>query len=332
MARRLTEREKENIQTFQNRGMSIRQIAVQLGRSKDAIQRHASHKFVSRGGRPKLLTVREERRLVRDVATGKFVNASVAARYISDKSVSRQTVSRILKRGGLSSVKKKKKPAISAKNRKERLAWCREHEDWTLEDWSRVIWSDETKVRRFNSDGLEWSWVRDPSELSERTVRQSRKFGGGGVTIWGCITYEGPGFMCKIAGNMDAATYVSILDDELMQTIEYFGWEPSEIIFQQDNDSKHTSKLAKDWFASSDIVVMEWPAQSPDLNPIEHIWALLKKKIGQRPQPPSGIVHLWEIVQETWDQIAVEDCRAVIESMPRRVAAVIKAKGGWSKY
>jgi transposase len=331
MAKRLTEREIERIRFLQGRGKSIRQIATRLGRSKCAIQQHASVKFSALGGRPKLLSEREERLLIRDVSTGKLENAAAAARHLSETrgtSVSRQTISRALQRGGLKSVAKKKKPAISLKNKKQRLAWCREHENWTIADWMRVIWSDETKIRRYNSDGLEWCWVRDPGELSERTVKQTRKFGGGGITIWGCITWEGTGFMCKIIGNLNAELYVGILRDELMQTIDYYELDPHQIIFQQDNDSKHTSKLAKDFFEESKIAVMDWPAQSPDLNPIENIWALMKKKIGKHGRPPSGILELWEIVQKQWDEISVDDCRSVIESMPRRIAAVIKSKGG----
>ena len=77
---------------------------------------------------------------------------------------------------------------------------------------------------------------------------------------------------------------------------------------------------------------MVWPAQSPDLNPIEHLWGFLKRKLSEHKHPPSGIHELLERIQMKWEEIAVEECQKLIESMPRRVQAVLKAKGGYTKY
>ena len=80
---------------------------------------------------------------------------------------------------------------------------------------------------------------------------------------------------------------------------------------------------------------MVWPAQSPDLNPIEHLWVHLKKKLAEHETSPNGIHKLWERIQVDWEEILVKDCQnLLIESMPRRVQvqAVLKAKGGYTKY
>ncbi|EKM73419.1 hypothetical protein AGABI1DRAFT_28333, partial [Agaricus bisporus var. burnettii JB137-S8] len=71
-----------------------------------------------------------------------------------------------------------------------------------------------------------------------------------------------------------------------------------------------------------------WFAQSPDLNPIEHLWVNLKDKLKVYPKPPKGVRELWDRVAEEWDNITPEKCQRLIESMPRRCQAVIKAKGG----
>ena len=77
---------------------------------------------------------------------------------------------------------------------------------------------------------------------------------------------------------------------------------------------------------------MDWPAQSPDLNPIEHLWGCFKRRLTEHENPSNGIYELWERVQVKWDRILVEECQKLIESMPRRVQAVLKAKGGYIKY
>ena len=140
-----------------------------------------------------------------------------------------------------------------------------------------VLWSDETKINRIGSDGQEYVWKREKEGLTSREVQGTVKFGGGSLMVWGCIGWNGVGVLSEMEGRMYAEQYVAILEGELLQSMEDFGIPTDEVIFQQDNDPKYTSRRAKIWFEEQDIKLLDWPAQSPNLNPIEHTWGHLKK-------------------------------------------------------
>ena len=150
--------------------------------------------------------------------------------------------------------------------------------------------------------------------------------------VWGCMTHLGPGYLCKIDGLMDQYLYKSILEDELVKTIEYYDMEADKVVFQHDNDSKHRAKSVQDWLASQPFAVLEWSPQSPNLNLIEHLWAYLKLQLNNYDSPPKGMLDLWDGVQAKLNEIDQQTCMSLIESMPKRVEAVLKARGKWTKY
>jgi DDE superfamily endonuclease len=339
MVRSLSLTQQNTILFLLDAGHSGESIAKQTGVSSSAISklRSKEHSALSKaiGGHPSKLSSTNIWHAQHLITSGKAENAVQVTKTLTNiinQPLSASTVCLHLKKAGMKAVVKSKQPLLSARYHKACLDFAYAHKDWTIEDWKRVIWSDETKINCLGSDGHKWAWKKAGEGLSNRLVDGTLKFGGCSLMMWGCMAWDGVGFATKIDGRMDGDLYLQILKDELQQTLEYYGLFPPDIIFQQDNDPKHTCKKVKEWLEEQEFKTMVWPAQSPDLNPIEHLWGWLKRRLAKHENPPNGIHELWNRVQVEWDRIPVEECRKLIESMPRRVQAVLKAKGGYTKY
>lgn len=321
------------------KGLSVREIAKRTGVSKSKVgelrKKMGLDNTEVKTGRPTKLSETDDRAISRLIRSGKADTAVQVAQYMnsqSEETISVSTVRRSLKKQNMKAVVKKKKPMLTKWHKKARLAFANQYKEFTEEDWKRIIWSDESKINRLGSDGQKYTWKKTGEPLLEREIIGTKKFGGGNIMVWGCMGWSGVGKMVYVEGKMDAEQYCSILDDGLLGTLEKFELETEDIIFQQDNDPKHTSKLAKKWFQDNEINLLSWPAQSPDLNPIEHLWGLLKRKIYDYEFPAEGVEEIWERAAKAWSQITQTEVQNLISSMPRRIAAVIKAKGGHTKY
>jgi transposase len=321
-------------------GLSIRKVADICCVSKSLV-----HEIRSKIDRPLVnnpdgprtkLSPQLQRYCIRLMTAGSIKTTTQMAQTINTEfgiGVSRMTVSRTLKNSGLKSAEKLSKPMLSQKNIRARLEFANMYKEWTVEDWKHVIWSDETKINRFGSDGRSWYWSRDNETIQPHHVKATVKHGGGSIMIWGCMTAQGVGFMCQIIGKMNKELYQDILEDELAKTIEYYDLNPEKVIFQQDNCPIHKAKSVDQYIKKQQYSLLQWPAQSPDLNPIEHLWAKVKRELNKYDTPSKGLNELWERVECIWNEkISENDCLVLIESMPRRIQAVLKAGGYWTKY
>ena len=122
------------------------------------------------------------------------------------------------------------------------------------------------------------------------------------------------------------------MEEDLLGTIQWYGLDKDDIIFQQDNDLKHTANLTKQWFDDNDINLLEWPPQSPDLNPIKHLWNEIDRRLRKLETRVHSQDQLWEAIQKIWVEMDNEFLTTLINSMPERIEDVIKAKGGYTRW
>jgi transposase len=123
------------------------------------------------------------------------------------------------------------------------------------------------------------------------------------INVWGAIHPKGVSKLVQVDGNLTAVQYVDILSHALVPLYDHYkNWAHTFLYFQQDNDSKHTSRLAKAWFRDQGITVFSWPAKSPDLSPIENAWAQLKREIRMHPRyaDVQSAEALFRLAQEIW--------------------------------
>ena len=238
------------------------------------------------------------------------------------------TVSRRLNDVGLFGRIGLNKPFISEKNRKARLQFAKEHKDWTTEDCQKVAFSDESKFNLFGNDGKQYVRRSKSARMDPKDCVSTVKFGGGNVKVGGIFSSSGVGPLVVVDGIMTAQVYKRILQDNVLQYASS-NMGP-DWVFQQDNDPKHTAEIVARWFESQNINVLQWPSQSPDLNPIEHLWGELKRRL--RGQNVTNKAALLEILMSEWQNMPTILLQNLIASMPRRCAAVIAANGLTTKY
>ncbi len=163
-------------------------------------------------------------------------------------------------------------------------------------------------------------WRQPGEEYKDKCVLPRVKHGGGSVMVWGCMSAAGTGELQFIEGTMNANMYCDILKQSMIPSLRRMG---RRAIFQHDIDPKHTSKTLR-------VKVMDWPSMSPDLNPTEHLWGILKRKVEERKV--SNIHQLRDVVMEEWKRTPVATCEALVNSMHKRVKAVLENNGGHTKY
>ena len=285
-----------------------------------------------RSGRPQSTTDREKSFIGRTFIKESSLSLRKGTAEINErrtKKISYSTIRRVLKKKEVIASLAVKKQFLSITDKKKRLKWCKERKNWSIEKWAKVLFTDEANFEVTNRKGRFWFWRKKSPSTKYKFVLSKTQGGGGSVGIWGCINKQGTGMSSLYDGRLNSLRYIDILDDNLQASRDLFSLG-DELIYQQDNAPCHTAGIVTDYFVQNQVEIMPWPARSPDLNPIENLWVWIDRKL--QTKVITNKDQLNEAIREAWLEIPAELCKALVESMPRRMAACIKANGGHTKY
>lgn len=275
-------------------------------------------------GRKRKTSEREDREIVRAAVKRRRVSAQVI-KAETKLQVSLQTIRNRLHEAGLYGRVAVKKAWVREANRIKRLRWAHEHLDWTVEQWSRILWTDESPfVLRWKGRQVVW---RRPAErfnpeCMQGTIKHDKK-----INVWSCFCASGVGAFYRVRGILEKEQMCQILIHYGVPSGKrLLGNDLSSWYFQQENDPKHTSHRVQNYIKNKKLQALEWPAQSPDLNPIENLWSILN--FSTKDRAPQNEEELFEILEEAWDNVGTDLLEKLVESMPTRYQAVID-NNGW---
>lgn len=317
-------------------GLSYNKIAKKYKKSKATIQtvirkfkNHQTIENMPRTGRPRKTSLRDDNRIIKEIKKEPTLS-SKNIKEMCNLDVSVSTIQRRIRAAGFYGSHMKKKPFISEKNRHRRLQFAKKYVSKPLDFWKTIIWSDETKFELKNRKKRPKVWKRRGNQLDRKTIQTTIKHGGGNIMLWGCFSYGCVGNLVLIDEKLTGTKYVDILENNLPPSVEKMGLEGS-FTFQQDNDPKHTSRVAQNYFVENNIQTLEWPAQSPDINPIENLWNYLDDKIN-RLKYGSKKMDFYKACLNAWNDIPNDLLQNLVKSIPKRLQDIIAAKGYHTKY
>ncbi|GBM59708.1 Transposable element Tcb1 transposase [Araneus ventricosus] len=244
--------------------------------------------------------------------------------------VSRQTVYRRLGHIGLYARRPVRCVPLTATHCRLRLAWSREHALWTPQQWSCVMFSDESRFSLQCDSRRTFIWRALGTRYHQENTIERHRYGGAGWLVSGGIILGSRTDLHAQSVTMTGHIYRDVI---LKQHVRLFrGAMGAEFLFMDDNARPHRANIVDECLQSEDITHMDWPAYSPDLNPIEHVWDMLRRRIAARQPPPTYLPKLRRALLDEWCNIPQDQIDNLILSMPRRCKACIASSGRHTPY
>ena len=317
-----------------------------VGNACKFAEQREDHQSAPRGS-PRKTNVRDDRLLKRSAIKSDPKGRRQSLTELKNNvtpGVSRRTVQRRLQESLIQKWRAANRPLLNVDNRRSRRAWAQLYRSWKWEQWRRVCWCDEMSVTK--QDGAENVWVfRMPGEKWDQECIEKKDCGSRtSLMFFDCFAGRRMDTLVSLWPNEERTgkkgiTGLIILD-AMKESVPEIMDSVTDRILMLDNAKTHKIKEIKEWCAEHEYEVMEWPPYSPDLNPIKMIWKKVKNMVYKaHPELRTSTLgsdslknEIEKAVFEAWEALDPDWCQNLMKSMPRRVEAVLKASGGYTKY
>ncbi|GFX25957.1 transposable element Tcb2 transposase [Trichonephila clavipes] len=286
---------------------------------------------MARGGRVRSTTPAEDRYIVlsakrnRRTTAQRVANQFLAASGKAD--LPKNCCQTFEGRRGLYARRPVVRVPLTRQHRTARLQWCREHHNWTEQDWACVLFSDESRFSLSSDCRRQLIWRESGTAYRPENIQKKDRYPTCSIMVWAGITINGHTRPHVVAnGTMTGQRYI---DEVLLPHVRLFrGAVGDKFVFMDDNATCHRTLSVQDCLNSEGIQRLVWPARSPDLNPIENVWDALGRQVAGRNYPPTNKNTLIHALTEEWDKLPQQLLDNVVQSMVRRVECCITLHGG----
>jgi len=342
MTRHMSNDEKLRAVGMSEAGNSVKAIARHFCRAAKTIRtllrkwrRYRTVSHGNKGRSRRQTTPRADRRLIRLVRANRTLPATLLRLMWGERGsqgniLSAQTIRSRIRETSLRSRKMRKRLRLSPAHVAARELWAMQRVHWRLQQWRRIVFTDESRICLFRSDGRVRVWRESRQEFLPECV-QAHEAHVASIHVWAGITLHGKTDLVILEQNVTAQTYGQLLEQHFVPFANSAFGGLQHCILQDDNAPPHRAAAVRHLKEQLGIRSLRWPSRSPDMNPIEHAWDFVKRSIS-RENPPRNVAELSETVRQAWRNLPQSTINRLVLSMPRRVTALLNARGAYTRY